>query len=165
MVIGFLTASNKVHAERRTPAASTATTNAQRAPDCKISSIKIVPFDSLTGKFREEVKPNEDPGFFNEFRISLFVVVEISSQAYFEVISVSDANKNIKVEITVMEGQRLKTKKLEQISLHNLLNGGKIFVPLWLDPLMCGDVKIDARIIGQKSVSTMRRTVPFSCGE
>jgi hypothetical protein len=164
MVVVFLAAPNKVQAQRRTPVSAT-TTNAQKAPDCKISNIKIVPFDSLKGAFREEIKPNEDPGVFNEFGISLFVVVEISSQVYFEGISVSEANKDIKVEITVMEGKRQKAKKIEQVSLHNLLNGGKIFVPLWLDPLMCGDVKINARIIGQKTVSTMRRTVPFQCGE
>lgn len=165
MVVVFLAAPNKVQAQRRTPASSTATTNAQKAPDCKISNIKVVPFDSLTGKFREEIKPNEEPRFFNEFGISLFVVVEISSQAYFEGISVSEANKDIKVEITVVEGKRQKARKIAQVSLHNLLNGGKIFVPLWLDPLMCDDVKINARIIGQKTVSTMRRTVPFQCGE
>ncbi|MBC7929138.1 MAG: hypothetical protein H7Z38_01060 [Rubrivivax sp.] len=164
MVVVFLAAPNKVQAQRRTPVSST-TTNAQKAPDCKISNIKIVPFDSLTGAFREEIKPNEDPGFFNEFGISLFVVVEISSQAYFKEISVSDANKDIKVEIAVMEGKQQKAKKIKQISLSDLSNGGKIFVPLWLDPLMCGDIKINARIIGQKTVSTMKRTVPFSCGE
>lgn len=165
MVVVFLAVPNKVRAQRRTRVSSTATTNAQKAPDSKISNIKVVPFDSLTGKFREEIKPNEDPGFFNEFGISLFVVVEISSQVYFEGISVSEANKDIKVEITVMEGNRQKAKKFAQVSLHNLLNGGKIFVPLWLDPLMCGDVKINARIIGQRTASTMKRTVPFSCGE
>jgi hypothetical protein len=138
---------------------------AQKAPDCKISNIKIVPFDAETGKFREEIKPNEEPGFFNEFKISLFVVVEISSQAYFKGISVTDANKDIKVDITVTGGKQQKAKKIKRISLSDLLEDGKIFVPLWLDPLMCGNVKINARIIGQKTVSTMTRTVPFSCGE
>lgn len=165
MVVVFLAAPNKVQAQRRTPVSSTPTTNAQKAPDCKISNIKIVPFDSLTGKFREEIKPNEDSGFFNEFKISLFVVVEISSQAYFKEISVPDANKDIKVDITVMEGKQQKAKKIKQISLSDLLEDGKIFVPLWLDPLMCSDVRINARIIGQKTVSTMKRTVPFQCGE
>jgi hypothetical protein len=138
---------------------------AQKAPDCKISNIKIVPFDAETGKFREEIKPNEEPGFFNEFKLSLFVVVEISSQAYFKGISVTDANKDIKVDITVVEGKQQKAKKIKQISLSDLLEDGKIFVPLWLDPLMCGNVKITARIIGQKAVSTMTRSVPFQCGE
>ena len=84
-------------------------------------------------------------------------------------ISVSEANKDIKVEITVtediMEDKRQKAKKIKQISRAYLMGGKKIFVPLWLDPLMCGDIKINARIIGQKTVSTMTRTVPFLCGE
>lgn len=151
MVVLFLAAPNKVEA--------------QKAPDCKISNIKILPFDALKGAFGEEIKPNEDPGFFNEFGTSLFVVVEISSQAYFKEISVSDANKDIKVEITVMDGKEQIAKKIKQISVGDLIEGGKIFVPLWLDPLMCFDVKINARIIGQKNVSTMKRTVPFLCGE
>ncbi len=140
--------------------------SAKRSPECKISNIKIVPFDALTGGFGEEIKPNEDTGFFNAFGTSLFVMVEISSQAYFNGISISDANKDIKVEITVTDsnvGQR--AKKIEGISLQLLLEDGKIFVPLWLDPLMCSEVKINARIIGQKTVSTMKRTVLFECGE
>lgn len=151
LVVLFLAAHNKVEA--------------QKAPGCKISNIKILPFDALKGEFGEEVKPNEDPGFINAFGTSLFVVVEISSQAYFDVISIPDANKVIKVDIAVMEGKQQKAKKIKQISLSDLLEDGKVYVPLWLDPLMCGNVKINARIIGQRSVSTMTRTVPFSCGE
>lgn len=138
----------------------------QKAPDCKISNIKIVPFDALKGEFGEEIKPNEDRGFFNEFGTSLFVVVEISSQAYFEGISIPEANKDIKVEIRAINGNKEQiAQKTKQIGRHLLMNGGKIFVPVWLDPLMCGDVKINAWITGQNTASTMHRTVPFECGE
>ena len=56
MVVLFLAAPNKVEA--------------QRTPDCKISNIKIIPFESLTSAFRGEIKPNKDPGFLMnlEFR-------------------------------------------------------------------------------------------------
>lgn len=168
MVVLFLAVPTKVEAQKRkatktTEAYGQKATNAPIAPDCRISNIKIVPFDSQTGEFQEEIKANDERSFFNDFTISLFVVVEISSQAYFDRLNISE--KERKVEITVMEGNLQKAKKIKQISLHYLLGGGKIFVPLWLDPLMCKDVKINARIIGQRTVSTMKRTVSFSCGE
>jgi hypothetical protein len=62
-----------------------------------------------------------------------------------------------------MNDKRQIAKKNEQISLSDLAEGGKKFVPLWVDPLMCGDVKINARIIGQKTVSTMKRTLASDC--
>lgn len=143
------------------PTATSIPLSEQKSPDWEISNIKIVPFDWDTGEFQEELESNEAYGGQNEFSISLFVVVEASSQAYYDRHMASE--KVRKVEITVMEDKRQKAKKIERIIL--LGEGGKIFVPVWLDPTMCGDVKINARIIGQKTVSTMKRTVLFECGE
>ena len=131
-------------------------TNAQKSPDYKITGLKIVPFDSETGKFQDELKPKDERSFFNDLSISLFVAVEIAGQSgSFEV--------GRKIQITVTEGKKVKTSKTEQIGL--IGDGGKFYVPLWLYPVMCDDVKITARIIGQKTASTMSRTVPFLCGE
>ena len=131
--------------------------NAQtKAPDYKITSIKIVPFDGQTGEFQAPIKAKDDRSFFNDLAIALLVTVEISGQAgSFEV------GRNI--QITAMEGKKLKAKKLEQIGL--IGDGGKFYVPIWLDSAMCSDVTITAKITGQKTASTMTRKVPFLCGE
>ena len=66
------------------------------------------------------------------------------------------------VEIIVMEGKKLKKKKVEQIGIPR---DGAFFVPVWLDNSMCSGVTITARMIGQKTVSRTVRKVPFMCGE
>ena len=129
---------------------------AQKAPDYKVSNIKITPFDSTTGEFLEEYTTKSDRSFFNDLSISLFTVVEITGQGgSFEV--------GRKIQITVTEGKRVKTTKTEQIGL--IGGEGKFYVPLWLYPAMCDEVKITAKITGQKTTSTMTRKVPFMCGE
>lgn len=129
---------------------------AQKAPDYKISNIKITPFDSATGEFQEEIKANDERSFFNDLSISLLTLVEITGkEGSFEV--------GRKIQITVTEGKKVKTTKTEQIGL--IGSGGKFYVPLWLYPAMCDEVKITAKIIGQKTASTITKKVPFLCGE
>lgn len=129
---------------------------AQKTPDYKISSIKITPFDSATGEFQPEFKANDDRSFFNDLGISLFTVVEISGKE-------GSFEAGRKIQITVTEGKKVKATKTEQIGL--IGGGGKFFIPLWLDPAMCSEIKITAKIIGQKTAPTMTRKVPFLCGE
>jgi len=143
------------------PTATPIPLSEQKAPDWEISSIKIVPFDWNTGEFRDEIESNDGYGGGNEFSVSLFVVVEVSNPVPYALYMKSE--KMRKVEITVMEGKRQKAKKIEEIIV--IGEGGKIFVPVWLDPVMCEEVKIKARITGQKTASTMKRTVLFECGE
>ncbi|MBS1793788.1 MAG: hypothetical protein JSS81_08035 [Acidobacteria bacterium] len=128
----------------------------KKAADYKITNVRIVPFDGATGEFGEEIKPGGDRSFFNDLSISLFVAVEISGEK-----GTFEAGR--KAEITVTEGKKLKTKKLEQVGL--IGEGGKFYIPVWLDSAMCSDVKITARLVGQKTPSSVTRTVPFLCGE
>lgn len=129
---------------------------AQKTPDYKISNVKITPFDSATGEFQEEIKSGDERSFFNDLSISLLTLVEISGkEGSFEV--------GRKIQITVTEGKKVKTTKTEQIGLIGA--GGKFYIPLWLYPAMCDEVKITAKIIGQKTASTITRKVPFLCGE
>ena len=131
--------------------------NAQKkAADYKISNVKILPFDAQKGEFQAEFKQGDERSFFNELAISLFVTIEISGEA-------GSFEEGRIIEVTVMEGKKQKAKKTEQIGL--IGDGGKFYVPVWLDAAMCSDVKITARITGQKIPSTMSRTVPFQCGE
>ena len=125
-------------------------------PDYKISTIKILPFDYKTGEFKPEIKTGNMDIFFNAFSTSLFVVVEVSGKP-------GSYEGNRKVEIKVLEGKKKKATKVEK----NMLLGdqGKYFIPILLEPMMCADIKITARILGQKTNSTLIRTIPFNCGE
>jgi hypothetical protein len=127
----------------------------KKTPDYKITAIHVTPFDSATGKFEDELTANSDRSFFNDLSISLLVVVEIAGESGSFVPGRS-------AEITVMEGKKLKKKKVEQIGIPQ---DGKFFVPVWLDNSMCSGVTITARMIGQKTISRTVRKVPFICGE
>ena len=129
---------------------------AQTAPAAyKLTGLKIVPFEGVTGKFEDEIKPNSDTSFFNELSKSLMVVVEVSGKAG------DYANRN--VEITVTEG---KKSKLRQTAMIGILNdAGKFYVPVWLYAPMCGELTINARITGQTTAARQTRKILFQCGE
>jgi hypothetical protein len=133
----------------------TAASAQKKAPDYKITAIHITPFDSNTGKFEDEITANSDRSFFNDLAISLLVVVEVAGQT-------GSFEAGRQAEITVMEGKKIKKKKVEQIGIPS---DGKFFVPVWLDSPMCSEVTVTARMIGQKTVSRTVRKVPFQCGE
>jgi hypothetical protein len=128
-----------------------------KTPDYKISNLKIVPFDSYKGEFEEAIKPDDtERSFFNDYSISLLVMVEVS-------IEKGGYEFGRTVQITVMEGKKIKKTKTEQMP--PVEDNGKYYVPLWLDAGMCDTVKISAKITGQKTASTMTRSVLFQCGE
>lgn len=126
------------------------------APDYKITNLKIVPFDSQTGEFQAPFAKNDERAFFNDLAISLFVTVEISGEAG----SFEDGRM---ISVTVTEGGKSKLKKNEQIGL--IGEKGKFYFPVWLEPAMCDEITITAKISGQKTASTITRKVPFMCGE
>lgn len=131
--------------------------NAQKsAAHYKITAIKIVPFNQQTGKFEAAITPTDERAFFNEIALGLFVTVEVTGET-----GTFEAGRT--VEVVVMEGKKQKAKKTEQIGL--IGDGGKFYIPVWLDSALCNEVKITARIVGQKTASTMTRKVSFMCGE
>lgn len=127
-----------------------------KAPDYKLAKIKIVPYDSATGQFGEEITPASDRSFFNDLSISLFVVVEVEGLA-------GSFESGRKLRISVSEDSKVKTTRFVQIGL--IGENGKWFEPLWLYPAMCGEVRITASLVGQKPSKALTRTVPFTCGE
>lgn len=136
--------------------ANSLSVQAQKTPDYKITNIKLVPFDGQTGKFQAEIKPNDERSFFNEIALSLFVVVEITgASGTFEAGRMAD--------ITILESKKQRAKKTEQIGLVG--DGGKFYIPIWIDSALCSDVTVTARIRGQASASTMTRKASFQCGE
>ena len=88
--------------------------------------------------------------------ISLFLAVEISGKE-------GDYDENRKVQITVTAVKKVKLRKTEVIGILN--EKGKFYIPIRLYPAMCDEVKITAKIIGQKTTSTITRKLPFMCGE
>jgi hypothetical protein len=134
------------------------TANAQKkTPSYKITDVQILPFDEQTGQFQSEITANSDRAFFNDLHISMLVKVEVSGTP-------GSFEAGRKLEITVMEGKKLKKKRFDQIGL--IGEGGKYYVPLWLDAAMCDGIKITARIfVGSKAGTAVTRKVPFMCGE
>ena len=128
----------------------------KKAPDYKISKIKLVPFNEQTGTFEDELDEAGTRSFFNDLSTSLFVTFEVNGQA-------GSFEAGRKAVVTVTEGKRVKLTKTEQVGL--IGDGGKYYMPVWLYGSMCSEIEISVRLIGQKTVSTKTRTVQFACGE
>jgi len=135
---------------------STIYTDAQQTPAYKISNVKIIPFEQTTGDFGTEIAPADEGGFFNDLGKALFVTVEITGKP-------ESYEAKRQLEITVMEGKKIKLKKVYMPGILN--ERGKFYFPVWLDAPMCSEVKITARILGQKTAATTTRKVAFQCGE
>lgn len=133
-----------------------AAANAQTAPSYKISKIKIVPYDQTLGEFQPEITPKDERTFFNEISTALFIVAEVSGAA-----GSYEAKRNI--EVTVLEGKKLRTKKLMPMGIIN--QDGKFYAPVFVEAAFCSEVTVTARIVGQKTVSTLTRKAAFQCGE
>ncbi|MEP6924342.1 MAG: hypothetical protein ABI954_07740 [Pyrinomonadaceae bacterium] len=129
----------------------------KKAAAYKLANIKIVPFEKTTGEFEAEIDAKDERAFFNEISKTYLVTVEVAGEA-------GSFELGRKVEIVVMEGKKIKARKLEQIDL--IGGSGKVYMPLWIDAPLCDATTITARIIGQKSASTLKRTLTvFHCGE
>ena len=135
----------------------TTTAAQKKAADYKLIKIKVVPFEQKTGEFESEIRDENDNIFHNEISKRYLITVEIAGEAgSFEV--------GRKLEITVTEGKKAKGRKLEQIGL--IGDDGKFYLPLWIDEPFCDDVKITARITGQKKIASITRILTmFQCGE
>lgn len=132
------------------------TAKAQTAPPYKITAIKIVPFDQLTGEFEPEITPNDERAFFNEVSLGLFITVVISGKS-------DTFSATRKVEVTVLEGKTVRSKKISDAS--SVGADGKYYVPVFVESAFCREVTITAKLIGQKTASTMTRKATFNCGE
>jgi hypothetical protein len=119
-----------------------------------ITDIKVMPFDEITGKFRDPVEPEQ--WFGNDLSMSLLATIEISGPA-------GEFAPSRRVSIRVTEG---KKAKLTRIGYPGVMSEtGKYYVPVWLYGSMCDIVKITATMTGQTKKSTKTRTVNFHCGE
>lgn len=131
--------------------------NAQKAsPDYKITNIKVVPFEQLSGEFEDEFTDSDDRSFFNELGKGLFVTVEITGKP-------GDYEGKRNLDVTVLEGKKIKLKK---VMMSGILNeNGKYYFGFYIEPALCDTVTITAKITGQKTPGTKSRKLPFLCGE
>jgi hypothetical protein len=129
----------------------------KKAPAYKIAAITITPYDEASGKFEDPIGTGESArSLFNDLSLSLFVTVDVAGEA-------GSFETGRMINITVKEGKKIKTTRHLQVGL--IGGDGHYYVPVWLYPAMCSDVTITASLTGQKTASSMKRTVIANCGE
>jgi len=132
-------------------------TFAQKAPaDYKITNIKVVPFEQMTGEFEDEITDSDERSFFNDLGKGLFVTVEITGKS-------GDYVGTRNLDVTVLEGKKVKLKKSLMSGILN--ENGKYYFGFYIEPALCDQVTITAKITGQKTPGTKSRKVQFLCGE
>lgn len=128
----------------------------RKAPDYKIAAINITPFNEASGKFEDVLTPDSDRSFFNDLSMSLFVTVDVAGEA-------GSFESGRMINITVKAGNKIKLSRRVQVGL--IGEEGHYYVPIWLNGPMCSDISITATLSGQRATSTVKRRVPFLCGE
>ncbi len=119
-----------------------------------ITDIKVVPFDEITGKFRDPV--DAEQWFGNDLSMSLLATIELTGTP-------GEFAAKRTVSIRVTEGKKVKLTRVAYPGVFS--ETGKYYIPVWLYGSMCDPVKITATMVGQTKKSTKTRTVNFHCGE
>lgn len=131
--------------------------NAQKAAaDYKITNIKVVPFEQSSGEFEDEITGTDERSFFNDLGKGLFVTVEITGKA-------GDYEGKRSLDVTVLEGKKVKLKKVMMSGILN--DSGKYYFGFYIEPALCDEITITAKITGQRTPSTKTKKIPFMCGE
>jgi hypothetical protein len=92
---------------------------------------------------------------FNDLDISLLVKVEVSGKAG----EYSDRN----VEIIARQGNKVILSRTAMVGIFN--ENGKYYVTAWINNPLCQDTVIQARLLGQRQPSVIKKTVTANCGE
>ena len=129
-----------------------------KAPDYSIAMIKVNAFDEAAGELSDaNPEGGEVKSFFNDLSTSLFVWVAIQGEA-------GSFEPGRMVSVTVWEGKKIKmTRNNVQIGL--IGEKGVYLVPVYVYGSLCDDVKITARITGQKTKPSKTVKIQFLCGE
>lgn len=134
-------------------------TFAQKLPAAapySITAVNVTKFDKMSGEFGERMKADDAGNFLNELDLTFFVSVEVSGKD-------GDYAPGRRVQVTVTEGKR--AARLTTVDIGVINQQGKYFVPVFLAGPFCSEVKISAKILGQKKQSSMTRKLVFDCGE
>jgi hypothetical protein len=128
-----------------------------KAPDYKIAEVKVMAFSSSTGKLDDVFPEGGEPrSFFNDLDTSLFVWVFVQGEK-------GSFEAGRMANIVVTADKKVILTRNVQIGIPN--DDGLFIVPAFVYGPLCSDVKITAKLTGQKTVSTKTVKVPFLCGE
>lgn len=132
-------------------------TPVSKTPDYSIADVKVMAYSSSTGKLEDAIPDEGEPkSFFNDLDTSLFVWVFVQGEK-----GTFEAGR--KANVVVTEGKKIVATRNVQIGIPN--EDGFYVVPVFVYGPLCSEVKITAKIIGQKGASLKSVSVPFQCGE
>lgn len=148
LFVFILLCTTAAYAQRRS---GQATTNAASS---KLSEMKIIPYNGASDTFSDNIV-GTDTALFNDLDTSLLVKVEVTGKAG----EFSDRS----VEITARQGNKVVLSKTAMVGIFN--ESGKYYVTAWIYNPVCQDTIIQARLLGQKQPSVIKKTVTANCGE
>jgi hypothetical protein len=120
----------------------------------RISGMKIIPYNGNSDTFGENMADSGQP-LFNDLDTSLLVKVEVAGKAG----DYSDRN----VEITVRQGNKLILTRNAMIGIYN--ESGKYYATAWIYGPICQSITVQARLLGQRQPSIIKKTIGANCGE
>jgi hypothetical protein len=133
---------------RRRPAPAAA------APPARLTAMRILPYNGGSDTFGDDMADTGNP-LFNDLDISLLVKVEVSGKAG----EYSDRS----VEITARQGTKVILNRTAMVGIYN--ENGKYYVTAWIYNPLCQDTTIQARLLGQRQPSIIRKKIGANCGE
>lgn len=132
-------------------------TPVSKTPDYAITSIEVMSYSSSTGKLEDVFPKDAEPrSFFNDLDTSLFIWVFIQGEK-----GTFEAGRMANVVVTA--GKKVLASRNVQIGIPN--EDGFYIVPVFVYGPLCSDVKITAKLTGQKTSTPTTVRVPFLCGE
>jgi hypothetical protein len=120
----------------------------------RLSEMKILPYNGNSDTFGDDMAVGEH-SLFNDLDISLLVKVEVTGKAG------EYSNRN--VEITVRQGNKVLLSRTAMVGIYN--ENGKYYVTAWIPNPLCQDTIIQARLLGQRQPSIIKKTITANCGE
>jgi len=137
-----------VEAQRRRGRAGVASSPSQ------LSDMKVIPYNGGSDTFGDNIA-DTDHALFNDLDTSLMVKVEVSGKAG------DYADRN--VEITARQGNKVILSRTAMVGIFN--ESGKYYVTAWIYNPLCQDTTIQARLLGQRRPSVIRKRIGANCGE
>lgn len=120
----------------------------------KITELKVVNYNQYNHVFKD-VSEEENLEYWNALGTSVVVSAIVSAKPNTYV-------SGRRVEFKVYEGKKLIRTHSGEIGYFRSDN---YYVPIMLYGPFCQPLTIKARIIGQRQISTISRTLNFACGE
>ena len=120
----------------------------------QLSSMKVIPYNGGSDTFGDNIA-DTDHDLFNDLDTSLLVKVEVSGKAG------DFADRN--VEIIARQGNKVILSRTAMVGIFN--ERGTYYVTAWIYNPICQDTNIQARLLGQRQPSIIRKKIGANCGE